>query len=130
MKRFFAFAIVLVACVTAFAAQPRAEYPRPQFERSEWINLNGEWTYELDLVNTGFDRKLFNSQGFGDKMPEGFEGFGDKMPEGFEGEMPTRPAGDMPFAPGSNGPSRPAGEGSTEFYMNDMVNYFSGITAA
>lgn len=21
---------------------PRKEYPRPQFEREEWINLNGE----------------------------------------------------------------------------------------
>ena len=68
MKRFFAFAIALAACVTAFAAQPRAEYPRPQFERSEWINLNGEWSYELDLVNTGFDRKLFLSEGFGGKI--------------------------------------------------------------
>ena len=68
MKRFFTIAIMLVTFVTAFAAQPRAEYPRPQFERSEWINLNGEWTYELDLVNTGFDRKLFNSEGFGDKI--------------------------------------------------------------
>ena len=68
MKRFFTFAIMLVAFAAAFAAQPRAEYPRPQFERSEWINLNGEWTYELDLVNTGFDRKLFNSEGFGDKI--------------------------------------------------------------
>ena len=68
MKRFFAFAIMLVACATAFAAQPRAEYPRPQFERSEWINLNGEWSYELDLVNTGFDRKLFESKGFDGKI--------------------------------------------------------------
>ncbi|MBQ5647792.1 MAG: beta-glucuronidase [Alistipes sp.] len=68
MKRIFTIAIMLVAFVTAFAAQPRAEYPRPQFERSEWVNLNGEWTYELDLVNTGFDRKLFNSNGFGDKI--------------------------------------------------------------
>lgn len=59
---------MLVAIVTAFAAQPRAEYPRPQFERSEWVNLNGEWSYELDLVNTGFDRKLFNSTGFADKI--------------------------------------------------------------
>ena len=59
---------MLVAMVSAFAAQPRAEYPRPQFERSEWVNLNGEWTYELDLVNTGFDRKLFNSKGFADKI--------------------------------------------------------------
>ena len=23
---------------------PRPEYPRPQFERMDWINLNGEWT--------------------------------------------------------------------------------------
>ncbi len=68
MKRIFTFAIMLVAFVTAFAAQPRPEYPRPQFERSEWINLNGEWTYELDLVNTGFDRKLFNSEGFAEKI--------------------------------------------------------------
>lgn len=68
MKRIFVFAMMLVATVTAFAAQPRAEYPRPQFERSEWVNLNGEWTYTLDLANTGFDRKLFNSEGFGDKI--------------------------------------------------------------
>ena len=68
MKRFFIFAIMAVAAVTAFAAQPRAEYPRPQFERSEWVNLNGEWTYEWDLAETGFDRKLFNSVGFADKI--------------------------------------------------------------
>ena len=60
--------MMLVAFVTAFAAQPRAEYPRPQFERSEWVNLNGEWSYELDLANTGFDRKLFNSVGFDGKI--------------------------------------------------------------
>ena len=68
MKRFFVFAILAVAALTAFAAQPRAEHPRPQFERSEWVNLNGEWTYELDLAETGFDRKLFNSVGFADKI--------------------------------------------------------------
>ena len=33
---------------------PRPEYPRPQFERSEWQNLNGEWSYTLDLVKTGW----------------------------------------------------------------------------
>ena len=49
MKRFFIFAIMAVAAVTAFAAQPRAEYPRPQFERSEWVNLNGEWTPSPNL---------------------------------------------------------------------------------
>ena len=68
MKRFFIFAIMAVAAVTAFAAQPRAEYPRPQFERSEWVNLNGEWTYEFDLANTGFERRLFENKGFGSKI--------------------------------------------------------------
>ena len=28
---------------------PRPEYPRPQFERSEWINLNGTWTFQFDF---------------------------------------------------------------------------------
>ena len=68
MKRFFVLAIMLAASAVAFAAQPRAEYPRPQFERSEWINLNGEWTYEFDLVDSGLERNLNNSKGFADKI--------------------------------------------------------------
>ncbi len=34
---------------------PRPEYPRPQFVRKEWINLNGQWSYELDLSESGVD---------------------------------------------------------------------------
>ena len=68
MQRFLAFAVMLVTAATTFAAQPRAEYPRPQFERSEWVNLNGEWSYELDLANTGFARKLFERDGFDGKI--------------------------------------------------------------
>jgi hypothetical protein len=34
---------------------PWPEYPRPQLQRSEWLNLNGIWTYQnassLDAVN-------------------------------------------------------------------------------
>jgi hypothetical protein len=26
---------------------PRPEYPRPQFVLSEWLNLNGEWQFEI-----------------------------------------------------------------------------------
>ncbi len=39
---------------------PRSEYPRPQFMRGNdsWINLNGEWEFELDLSNSGKDRRL------------------------------------------------------------------------
>jgi beta-galactosidase/beta-glucuronidase len=32
---------------------PRPEFPRPDFERSEWLNLNGEWEFEFDDDNKG-----------------------------------------------------------------------------
>jgi len=43
---------------------PRPEYPRPQFERSEWINLNGEWSYEFDFSNSGKSRRLTTAKQF------------------------------------------------------------------
>jgi beta-galactosidase/beta-glucuronidase len=30
------------------AGVPRPEYPRPQFVREEWLNLNGEWEFAFD----------------------------------------------------------------------------------
>lgn len=44
------------------AGLPRPEYPRPQFERADWINLNGTWSCDLDLTRTGMERNLFNSE--------------------------------------------------------------------
>ena len=32
---------------------PRAEYPRPQFARSIWFNLNGEWEFAFDDADEG-----------------------------------------------------------------------------
>ena len=40
---------------------PRKEYPRPQFERRDWINLNGEWQFEIDNGRSGVDRGLQNT---------------------------------------------------------------------
>ena len=37
---------------------PRSEYPRPQFVRNEWINLNGEWEFEIDNGRSGRERNL------------------------------------------------------------------------
>lgn len=45
-------------------AVPRPEYPRPQFERADWVNLNGTWTYEFDKGRSGMDRRLYESKGF------------------------------------------------------------------
>jgi beta-galactosidase/beta-glucuronidase len=38
--------------------QPRAEYPRPQFARQEWMCLNGVWEFEVDQGDSGADRDL------------------------------------------------------------------------
>jgi len=35
---------------------PRPEYPRPQFVRAEWLNLNGEWGFEIDQADSGLER--------------------------------------------------------------------------
>jgi beta-galactosidase/beta-glucuronidase len=66
-KRNLIACLLMCLCVNVFA-QPRAEYPRPQFEREAWVNLNGEWTYELDPVKTGHERMLFESDGFSGKI--------------------------------------------------------------
>jgi len=58
MKRILTFTLALLSAGITLLAVPRAEYPRPQFERTDWINLNGEWDYTLDLASTGWDRGL------------------------------------------------------------------------
>lgn len=35
---------------------PRPEYPRPQFRRSEWTNLNGKWAFAFDDEDAGLAR--------------------------------------------------------------------------
>ena len=47
---------------------PRSEYPRPQFERERWMNLNGTWTYTFDFGQTGAERDFRNSKGFDGKI--------------------------------------------------------------
>lgn len=38
----------------------RTEHPKPQFQRENWINLNGEWAFEIDRANSGVDRALYD----------------------------------------------------------------------
>ena len=37
----------------------RKEYPRPDFKRENWINLNGEWEFEIDTSNTGIEKGYY-----------------------------------------------------------------------
>lgn len=47
---------------------PRPEYPRPQFERKRWINLNGEWEFEKDHSVSGRERGLYKSVALSQKI--------------------------------------------------------------
>ncbi|REF35853.1 glycoside hydrolase family 2 protein [Thermasporomyces composti] len=49
---------------TAGAASelPRPEYPRPQFVRADWLNLNGYWQFEIDPGDSGLERGLLDRE--------------------------------------------------------------------
>lgn len=63
---------------------PRPEYPQPQFERADWVNLNGEWQFEIDHGKSGRNRKFYERESLSDKIivpfcPESeLSGFGYK----------------------------------------------------
>ncbi|SFT03924.1 glycoside hydrolase family 2 protein [Paenibacillus sp. BC26] len=41
---------------------PRKEYPRPQFEREQWLPLNGTWQFAFDDRNTGEKEKWYRDE--------------------------------------------------------------------
>ena len=47
---------------------PRSEHPNPQFERENWVNLNGEWEFELDRGVSGRDRKFYEREHLDSKI--------------------------------------------------------------
>ncbi len=47
---------------------PRPEHPNPQFERKDWINLNGEWQFEFDFGISGRDRKFYERESLDSKI--------------------------------------------------------------
>lgn len=65
MKKKFILPLGLLFAIATLkgAETPRPEYPRPQFERAEWVNLNGTWSFDFDFSKSGMERSLFNSKG-------------------------------------------------------------------
>ena len=43
---------------------PRPEYPRPQFAREDWLNLNGRWKFRIDDQNVGLEQHWFSGTDF------------------------------------------------------------------
>lgn len=41
---------------------PRPEHPEPQLEREAWLNLNGEWAFEMDFGCSGRERGLHQAE--------------------------------------------------------------------
>ncbi len=47
---------------------PRPEHPNPQWERENWVNLNGEWLFEIDHGASGEARGLQNADTLSGKI--------------------------------------------------------------
>ena len=48
---------------------PLPEHPRPDFERAEWINLNGYWDFEFDGEDQGESDNWFDgNKAFSEKI--------------------------------------------------------------
>lgn len=62
MKRLFLLLLLFPLCHTIGFAQniPLPEHPRPDFERSQWQNLNGSWSFAFDAGNTGLQNQWFD----------------------------------------------------------------------
>jgi hypothetical protein len=43
--------------LVSFAQIPLPEHPRPDWERANWLNLNGEWAFEFDKTDVGLKEK-------------------------------------------------------------------------
>jgi len=47
---------------------PRPEHPNPQWERKNWLCLNGEWQFEIDYGSSGENRALYNAPSLNGKI--------------------------------------------------------------
>ncbi len=47
---------------------PRPEHPDPQWERSSWTNLNGEWEFDFDFGKSARERKLYEKGALSKKI--------------------------------------------------------------
>ncbi len=60
--------VILFACCSALAANaadiPRPEFPEPQFERGNWVSLNGEWEFAFDDADAGLDAHWYAAPKF------------------------------------------------------------------
>ncbi len=59
---------MMIAIEAAATTKTRCEYPRPDFKRNEWLNLNGIWSFEFDDMNCGEKEKWYGNKDFSRKI--------------------------------------------------------------
>ena len=47
---------------------PRSEHPRPDRYRETWLNINGEWDFEIDNAKLGLEKKFYERATLNDKI--------------------------------------------------------------
>ena len=60
--------VAFVFSITATAAIPRPEHPRPDALRENWLSLNGEWQFEIDTKDDGEARGLISGHELNSKI--------------------------------------------------------------
>lgn len=88
MRRAVYLAVLAGAAASALEI-PRPEHPQPQFQRDEWLNLNGRWEFEFDELNAGLD----------EDWPAGDRHFTRTITVPFCFESPASGIGDPSFHP-------------------------------
>ena len=61
---------------------PRPEFPDPQLRRENWLNLNGEWEFEIDLTGekNSYSERTFQTEHFSKKIIVPFAPESDLIP--------------------------------------------------
>jgi len=73
MGRLFRYAVILFVSILIFCINvsaenregdsiPLPEHPRPDFQRNEWLNLNGQWDFQFDKENQGMEKRWFSGK--------------------------------------------------------------------
>src|SRR5688572_19855872 len=59
MRKSYSLLFLLLLFGITLSAQtiPLPEHPRPDFERTQWQNLNGVWQFEFDSLDAGLSNK-------------------------------------------------------------------------
>lgn len=62
MKGYLLALLLIIGYQSYSQTIPLPEHPRPDFERENWINLNGSWDFEFDSLDQGMNGNWFEGK--------------------------------------------------------------------